>query len=98
MRLAIPVKIEIGVRVHEGTVREVDCRVLWSGEVKPVVDENAICTNRDLNACYHKGRRELADGTRRARVGSNDDEYAPLGWVSLLGKDGKENLVVEWRK
>ena len=43
-------------------------------------------------------RRELADGTRRARVGSHDEEYAPLGWVSLLGKDAKENLVVEWRK
>jgi hypothetical protein len=43
-------------------------------------------------------RRELSDGTRRARIGSNDDEFTPLGWVSLLGKDGKENLVVEWRK
>ena len=43
-------------------------------------------------------RRQLPDGTRRARVGANDEEFQPLGWVSLLGKDGKDNLVVEWRK
>lgn len=36
-------------------------------------------------------RRDLADGTTRARVGRASDA-APLGWVSMLAKDGRANL------
>ena len=42
-------------------------------------------------------RRELADGTRRAKIAMHNAEMTPIGWVSLEGKDGKENLIVEWR-
>ncbi len=59
-------------------------------------------------------RRELPDGTRRAKIGQHEErlnsprrmgtpapsaeEVLVLGWVSCAGKDGRENLIVEWRK
>jgi hypothetical protein len=58
-------------------------------------------------------RCELADGTRRAQLGAHDEPLSsprikdqhrearsaqPIGWVTLLGKDGRDNLIVEWRK
>ena len=37
-------------------------------------------------------RSELSDGTIRARI-ARFGEAAPLGWVSLIAKDGRANLV-----
>jgi hypothetical protein len=40
-------------------------------------------------------RKTLPDGTRRACIGSNEADPAPLGWVSMQGKDGSENLLAQ---
>jgi len=39
---------------------------------------------------------ELPCKTRRARV--EDTASEPLGWISLVGRDGQNNLVAEWRR
>ena len=38
-------------------------------------------------------RSELADGTRRARLGREGGDGSSLGWVTCVGRDGEDNLL-----
>jgi hypothetical protein len=37
-------------------------------------------------------RRQLADGSRRARISLESDELIPKGWISVIAKDGSDSI------